>query len=170
MHPSARALTEPIPAPETAEDALLSLMMALGRRLRQRQPGDVIDYSAFPLLKLLTHQGPMRLSSLAAVLGLDASTVSRHVRQLEERGLLERTGDPDDGRASRVAVSEHGDTCLAQGFETRRHLITSALHGFSEAERESLRGLLHRLVENLMTQHDQQEAGAPPQNAQETSA
>ena len=168
MQPPTRVLTEPIPAPDTAEDALLSLMMALGRRLRQRQPGDVVDYSAFPLLKLLTHQGPMRLSTVAAVLGLDASTVSRHVRQLEERGLVERTGDPDDGRASRVAVSELGDTCLAQGFDTRRHLITAALHGFSAADRESLRGLLQRLVENLMIQHDQQEATAPSQNAQET--
>ena len=116
MQSSPFVLTEPIPAPETAEDALMSLMMALGRRMRQRQPGDVIDYSAFPILKLLTHQGPMRLSALAQVLGLDASTVSRHARQLEDRGLLERTEDPDDGRASRVAVSEHGSACLAQAL------------------------------------------------------
>jgi DNA-binding MarR family transcriptional regulator len=170
MQSSSFTLSEPIPVPETAEDALLSLMMAMGRRLRQRQAGDVIDYSAFPILKLLTHQGPMRLSNVAGVLGLDASTVSRHVRQLEERGLLERTGDPDDGRASRVAVSEHGNTCLAHGFETRRRLITNALDGFSEAERESLCGLLHRLVENLLTQHDQQEADVAPQTSQETTA
>src|ERR671920_2170119 len=94
MQPSSFLLTEPLPEPDTTEDALMSLMMALGRRMRQRQPGDVIDYSAFPILKLLSHQGPMRLSSLAQVLGLDASTVSRHARQLEDRGLLERTGDP----------------------------------------------------------------------------
>src|SRR4051795_1568540 len=148
MQTSSVALTEPIPAPETAEDAVMSLMMALGRRLRQRQPGDAIDYSAFPLLKLLSHQGPMRLSALAAVIGLDASTVSRHARQLEDRGLLERTDDPDDrrasrtppqlkargllgrtaapddGRPSRIAVSAQGSACLAQGFETRRQLIT----------------------------------------------
>ena len=93
----------------------MSLMMALGRRMRQRQPGDVIDYSAFPILKLLSHQGPMRLSALAQVLGLDASTVSRHARQLEDRGLLERTEDPDDGRASRVAVSERGQRLPGAG-------------------------------------------------------
>src|SRR3954471_343507 len=131
MQTSSFALTEPIPAQETAEDAVMSLMMALGRRLRQRQPGDAIDYSAFPLLKLLSHQGPMRLSALAAVIGLDASTVSRHARQLEDRGLIERTGDPDDRRASRVTVSEHGNQCLAQAFETRRHLITDALDGWT---------------------------------------
>src|SRR3954465_10593337 len=99
MQPSATLLTGQIPPPETAEDAVMSLMMALGRRLRQRQPGDVIDYSAFPILKLLCHQGPSRLSSIAHVLGLDASTVSRHVKQLEDRGLLAHTDDPDDRRA-----------------------------------------------------------------------
>jgi DNA-binding MarR family transcriptional regulator len=156
----AGALTGPVPAPDTAEDALMSLMMALGRQLRQRQPGDAIEYSAFPILKLLSHQGPMRLSALAAVLGLDASTVSRHARQLEDRGLLERTGDPDDGRASRVAVSAHGADCLAQGFETRRRLLTHALDDWTDEERETLRTLLHRLVRNLTTQpapDDQQE-------------
>jgi DNA-binding MarR family transcriptional regulator len=163
MQTSPFVLTEPIPAPETAEDALMSLMMALGRRLRQRQPGDAIDYSAFPILKLLTHQGPMRLSALAQVLGLDASTVSRHARQLEDKGLLERTEDPDDGRASRVAVSEQGHACLAQGFETRKHLIATALEGWSAEERETLRTQLQRLVETLLTQHD----SPTPTDAQE---
>ena len=140
----------------------MSLMMALGRQLRQRQPGDVVDYSAFPILKLLSHQGPMRLSALASALGLDASTVSRHARQLEDRGLLVRTGDPDDGRASRVALSAQGDACLARGFETRRLLLTHALDGWSDEERETLRTLLHRLVQNLTTQP------AAPADPQET--
>jgi DNA-binding MarR family transcriptional regulator len=155
MHTSPSALTAPLPEPQTAEDALMSLMLAFGRRMRQRQPGDALDYSAFPLLKLLSHQGPMRLSALAQALGLDASTVSRHARQLEDRGLLERTGDPDDGRASRVAVSESGSACMAEAFETRRGLITHALDDWTEEERETLRTLLHRLVERLLTQQDQ---------------
>ena len=167
MQSSPFVLTEPIPAPETAEDALMNLMMALGRRMRQRQPGDVIDYSAFPILKLLTHQGPMRLSALAQVLGLDASTVSRHARQLEDKGLLERTEDPDDGRASRVAVSEHGTACLAQGFAARRHVIADALDGWNDDERETLRVLLHRLVGSLLVQTDLSSPADP--RAQETS-
>ncbi len=136
----------------------MSLMMALGRRMRQKQPGDVIDFSAFPILKLLSHQGPMRLSALAQVLGLDASTVSRHARQLEDRGLLERTDDPDDGRASRVAVSELGQRSLADAFETRRQVLSHSLAEWSDDERATLCDLLHRLVESLTTQHAQHEA------------
>src|SRR6476659_8079711 len=142
MQTSIPHLAEPIPAPETAEDALMSLMMALGRRLRQKQPGDAVDFSAFPILKLLSHQGPMRVSVLAQVLGLDASTVSRHAKQLEDRGLLERTDDPDDRRASRMTVSTAGTECLAKGFEARRGVISHALDGWTDEERETLRGLL----------------------------
>jgi len=162
MQPSASLLTGQIPPPETAEDALMSLMMALGRRLRQRQPGDVIDYSAFPLLKVLMHQGPTRLSTLAQILGLDASTVSRHARQLEDRGLLERTGDPDDGRASRVTVSEQGCAGLEQAFEARRHVTAAALEGLSDDERETLRSLLARVVDALTDQHAAAEAHSTP--------
>jgi len=151
-------LAEPIPAPETAEDALMSLMMALGRRLRQKQPGDAVDFSAFPILKLLSHQGPMRVSALAQVIGLDASTVSRHVKQLEDRGLLERTEDPDDRRASQVTVSEQGSSCLSAGFAARRGVISHALDELSADERETLRDLVSRVVESLLhqaIQHDE---------------
>src|SRR3954454_3089483 len=152
--------SEAVPAPETAEDAVLSTMMAFGRRMRHRQPGDEVDFSAFPILKLLDHHGPMRLSALATLLELDASTVSRHARQLEDRGLLVRTGDPDDGRASRIAVSAQGSACLAQGFEPRRQLITHALDGWTDEEREILRTLLDRLVQTLMTHNEAQEHSA----------
>jgi DNA-binding MarR family transcriptional regulator len=154
MQSSHPFLSGPIPAPETAEDALMSLMMALGRRMRQKQPGDAVDFSAFPILKLLSHQGPMRVSSLAQVLGLDASTVSRHAKQLEDRGLLERTDDPDDRRASRVAVSEAGTDCLEKGFEARRGVISHALTDWTDEERETLRSLLHRLVQSLLVSSD----------------
>jgi len=132
----------------------MGLMMTLGRQIRQRQPGDPIDVSAFPLLKVLSHQGPMRLSSLAQQLGLDASTVSRHVRQLEDRGMLERTDDPDDRRASRVAVSPAGGTCLATAFHARLTLVTAALDGFSDEERDTLRSLLERLTDQMQASRE----------------
>ena len=137
----------------TAEDAVMALMMGLGRRMRQRLPGDEIDFTALPLLKTLHHHGPMRLSSLAAELNLDASTVSRQARHLEDRGLLERTDDPDDGRASRVMVSAQGSTCLEKGARARRELIARVLDHWPDQDREQLRVLLTRLNDDLNTHH-----------------
>ena len=62
----------------------------------------------------------------------------------------ERTGDPDDGRASRVGVSEHGTACLEKGAAVRRALIAQAMAGWSDDDRETLRTLLHRLSSDLV--------------------
>lgn len=131
-----------------AEDAVLTALMTLGRRLRQRLPGDELDFSAIPVLKLL-RDGPGRLSTLADALELDASTVSRHVRQLEERGLVERADDPDDRRASRVALSAHGRAALAEHLDRRQVLLGAVLADWDAEDRAVLRTLMLRLCDDL---------------------
>lgn len=127
---------------------MLTTLMTLGRRLRQRLPGDVLDFSAVPVLKIL-REGPGRLSTLADVLELDASTVSRHVRQLEDRGLVERADDPDDRRASRVALSAAGADALEAHLARRHGLLAEVLADWDPADREALRALMARLHDDL---------------------
>ncbi|MGZ5416728.1 MAG: MarR family winged helix-turn-helix transcriptional regulator [Nocardioides sp.] len=143
MQPSPVAGTAPEPA--TAEEAMLTATVRVGKRLRQRLPGDEFDFSSMALLKTLATQGPMRLSALAFVLHLDASTVSRQVRTLQDRGLVERTDDPDDGRASQIGISPHGLRALEDGGRRRRALIGHVMADWAESDRETLRVLLHRL-------------------------
>jgi DNA-binding MarR family transcriptional regulator len=153
MHSSPLPFPAEPPEPATAEEAVMATMLVVGKRLRHRFPGDEIDFASLPLLKALHHHGAMRVSALATALDLDASTVSRHVKALEDRGLLERTGDPDDGRASRVAVSADGTACLEKAGAKRRAMIAQALSGWTDADRETLRVLLHRLSLDLIHDH-----------------
>ncbi len=135
--------------PATAEEAVMVMLARLGRRMRQRLPGEELDFAAIVLLKALLHRGPLRLSALAAVLEVDASTVSRQVRHLEDKGLLERTGDPDDGRAFRIGLSEEGRTRLETGGERRRAFVAELLESWPSEDREHLRNLLNRLIDDL---------------------
>src|SRR5688500_17905747 len=114
-------------APATAEDAVMGTLMTLGRRMRQRMPEDTLDFSVVPVLKVLGTCGAMRLSALAEALELDASTVSRHVKQLEDRGFLGRTSDPEDGRASRIEVTAAGRDALLDHISRRKALLTTVL-------------------------------------------
>ncbi|HET6692686.1 MAG TPA: MarR family transcriptional regulator [Pedococcus sp.] len=153
MHPSAiprQAYEEPA----TAEEAVMVTLALLGRRMRSRLPGEELDFAAILLLKALLHGGPMRLSALAASLDLDASTVSRQVRHLEDRGLLERTSDPDDGRASRITLSEQGRVRLEAGARRRRAMVAQLLEHWPDRDREQLRVLLNRLLDDL-AQHQE---------------
>jgi DNA-binding MarR family transcriptional regulator len=153
MQPSPAVAAPPESA--TVEEALLMATVRVGRRLRTRLPGDEFEFSSLGLLKTVAYRGPIRLSSLAAALTLDASTVSRHVRALEDRGMLERTVDPEDGRASRIAVTAQGLRALEDGAERRRVLIGEVLADWDDPDREALRILLNRLSAAFASQEHQ---------------
>lgn len=135
--------------PATAEDALAQLMMTVGRRFRARLDGDAVDPSQAALLYTLKTRGALRLADIADAMKLDASTVSRHVHQLGERGFVDRGPDPEDGRASIITLTEDGRAGLKASFEQRRAILAEAIADWSDDEREQLRAQLSRLAASL---------------------
>lgn len=133
----------------TAEEAVLRLTMALGRRLRTRFDGDSVDPGHISILYNLKCHGAMRLGDLAEMMRLDASTVSRHVQQLGENGFIDRGPDPEDGRARIIEISEAGRAALKHTFNQRRDVITEAMADWSPAERDRLRHDIIRLTGGL---------------------
>src|SRR3954447_15382777 len=109
--------TQPADTATTAEDAFMQLMLAMGRRFRSRIDSDTVDPSQAALLYTLKCQGAMRLGDIAEAMKLDASTVSRHVHQLGERGFIDREPDPEDGRARIIAISPTGVVSLKKTFD-----------------------------------------------------
>jgi DNA-binding MarR family transcriptional regulator len=79
---------------------------------------DAAGYALISQIELGTSSGRtgVRASDVAQALGLDKSTVSRGLSQLETLGLIERVGDPDDGRARLLRLTEIG----AERFGTMR--------------------------------------------------
>jgi DNA-binding MarR family transcriptional regulator len=125
------------------------LLMQAGRRLRSRSPEDSVDPSTFLLAKQLMCHGALRVSDLAARLELDASTVSRQIKQLEDKGMVERTPDPADGRASLVEISPTGHTVMESAFRRRLQRIRNALRPWTDDDRGQLQALLTRLANDL---------------------
>ncbi len=136
------------------------LLMQAGRRLRTRHPEDEVDPSTFPLAKQLMCSDALRVSDLASRLELDASTVSRQVKQLEDKGIIERTQDPADGRASLVQLSTAGQATMQSSFRRRFERIKSALEPWSERDRVQLQKLLTRLANDLGAASDREVAVA----------
>lgn len=135
--------------PETADEAVLQLMMTLGRRFRQRQVGDLVDPAQVALLYTLKCHGAMRLGDIADAMKLDASTVSRHVQQLSDKGFLQRDPDPEDARARIIDISSEGRAALKSSIDQRRAFVTEALADWSDRDRASLRDQLIRLTTAL---------------------
>lgn len=127
----------------------MGALLALGHRMRQRLPDDDLDYSLLPMLRMLYQSEPVRHSALAEGLSLDASTVSRKVRHLEERRLVRVTHDQHDGRARQVELLPAGLRALERLLDQRREIIGSVLAGWTAEDREQLRALLVRFNHDL---------------------
>jgi DNA-binding MarR family transcriptional regulator len=121
----------------------------IGRRLKAKQPGDTIDHSAHVVLFALRCNGAQRLSDLATRLELDASTTSRHVRSLEQLGLVRRSPDPADGRAFRVELTEQGIEQWEAGARHRMELLSAAMEGWSDEDVQTFERLMTRFADGV---------------------
>lgn len=90
-----------------------------------------------------------RVADLAETCGLDASTASRHVRNLEDAGLLTRLGDPDDRRAARLSLTQAGQDALDAALQVRGDLVARATAHWPAADQGLLAELLTRLSADL---------------------
>lgn len=93
-----------------------SASLRLARRVHPEM--DAAGYALISQIELGTAGGGagVRASDVAQVLGLDKSTVSRGITQLETLGLIERVGDPGDGRARLLRLTTTG----AERFDAMR--------------------------------------------------
>lgn len=133
--------------PECTEDELLvALVMVKRAFVAQAALGDP---GGFPVLHHLAVNGPSRQGTLAESLGLDASTISRHVRTMVDAGWVDTTRDPEDGRATLLSISERGMDHLADRLRSQRATLQAATAHFTPQERAELVRLLHELAAGL---------------------
>ena len=103
---------------ETAAKLRL-VIVRTARRLRQ-EAGDDLSPSSAAALATIERRGPLAPSELAELERVKRPTITRVVTRLEEAGLVERTGDPADGRASLVSITREGSELLRR-IRTRKN-------------------------------------------------
>jgi DNA-binding MarR family transcriptional regulator len=112
--------------------------------------GRLLERASYGLLARIT-EGPARLSALAADLSVDLSTVSRQVATLESAGLVRRTADPTDRRASLIEATETGVTVFTQNREKWLGALRGLLADWTPAERQEFSRLFARLNQAMET-------------------
>jgi DNA-binding MarR family transcriptional regulator len=147
------------PHEDTSGRRLLLALLTVGRRLKSRSAVGGLDSASVFVLHNLRGNEPLRVSELARCMALDASTVSRHVMQLVRRGYLTRTGDPDDRRACRLALTDRGRALLDEAMAARVAIVDDAIAGWPERDRETLTALMARLAADLDRPQADLEAG-----------
>lgn len=100
-------------------------------------------------LVLLAIEGRISAQKASKVIGMDKASISRTFKSMQSRGLITFSLDDEDGRLRLANLTKKGrdlhDQIIGIALERERAFLSV----LSDAERETLIGLLKRLHENL---------------------
>lgn len=96
-------------------------------------------------------RGSMRVGDLALALRVTVGGTSKLVDRIERAGLIAREPDPDDRRASRVALTAAGKRKLTAAVKTYEAEVASILDGVLSAEEQQQ---MSNYVSRLLTSMD----------------
>jgi DNA-binding MarR family transcriptional regulator len=149
--PSRTALDSTV---DDVENALIPLVRYLSSPRTWRQiAGSAeipLDRARYVVLRAVAESEPVRTTALALHVGVDPSTMSRHVSVLDRAGYVTRAADPDDGRAQAVSLTPAGRDVMEKARAARHDLITDALAEWDDADRTHLARLLGRLADDFL--------------------
>ncbi len=133
-----------------------ALRVAVGllvRKLRQPLKEGELTIAESSALGRLERSGPATSSALARLDRISPQSMGVTVAALLERGLVERSRDPEDGRRIVLSITEAGRRTVHDKRGARTEQIAAALRdGFSDDELGQLKAaaaLLERLAEKL---------------------
>jgi DNA-binding MarR family transcriptional regulator len=126
----------------------------------QTPPGPTVPHGTLGVLASMNGLGTTgcHVKDLAAHCALDPSTISRAVAVLVRDGLVQRAADPQDGRASTLALTSHGREVLDDTNAWYEDQLAEALKAWSTEDLAALSALLQRFCDDLMNHTNPLEA------------
>ncbi|MBN3778989.1 MarR family transcriptional regulator [Burkholderia sp. Ac-20345] len=118
-------------------------------------------------IALLHGKRGMSMNRLAEHAQFDRGLTSRTVRGLEERGLLAREADVNDGRGVVITLTAEGRTLVALVFPVAEERNARLLSCLTKAERDMLPGIVEKLTHQarVMLDQEREEAGTSEQHS-----
>lgn len=106
-----------------------------------------ITLPQFRLLVALGSRGPMKLVTLAGLLGVNPSTATRTVERLVTAGWVERNSNPSSRREITVELTAGGRNLVDEVTEYRRREIATIVQRVPAERREGLVAALQAFTE-----------------------
>jgi DNA-binding MarR family transcriptional regulator len=127
------------PAAAPLAGALRDAIMRLNRRLRQTRPLGDLTLTQISALTSLGLAGALSPRELAEHERVQPPTMTKIIAKLEDRGLVQRTPHPTDGRQVVLHATEAGRTAVAEQRRAGDAWLARAIAELGPEERETLR-------------------------------
>lgn len=105
--------------------------------------------ASYLMLSHVAEHGPMRASAVADLFTVDKGAISRQVTHLIELGLVQKSRDPEDGRAWLLSATPDATQRLRTVAEQRRTYLAERLDGWEAGDLERFTDLLALYNESL---------------------
>ena len=127
---------------------LRRVVLRLARQLNAASVGEGLTPTQASVLGIVTNRGPLGLTELTEIEGLNPTMLSRVVGKLDSFGLIRRLRDPDDFRAARVEVTAEGKQAYQRIAAERAAIVSERVAGLPPEQEAALVAALPAL-ENL---------------------
>ncbi|MEL6102743.1 MAG: MarR family transcriptional regulator [Pseudomonadota bacterium] len=97
------------------------------------------------ILLTLAEIEPAKVHELVGRMARDKSQMTRAIKALEAKGLIERQDDPRDARVSVLKLTDEGGEAVGAIEAAVSDALAVILAPLSTTEKETLRGLLKRI-------------------------
>jgi len=118
---------------------LHSAAIRLLRRVRKEDDKAGIPPGQLSALSVLVFGGAMRLTDLAAAEHVKPPTMTKIVAALETAGLVRRTADRTDARATVLEATARGQKLMQEGRRRRIERLAAGVGRLPREQRETLR-------------------------------
>lgn len=134
-----RQSTHRAAAPGPLATALRDAIMRLNRRLRQSAPVGDLTLTQLSALTSLELAGALTPRELAESERVQPPTMTKIIAKLEERGLLQRSPHPSDGRQVVLAATAQGRAAVLAHRRARDAWLARLIADLTVEERQTLR-------------------------------
>lgn len=135
------------------EKVMLEIIKSIEVRYKELMKHDdleyCIDYSNYQYLVVISKYDGITQNELAKKMNVLKSSVSKAVKQLSEKELINVIRDKNDGRIKRLSITSKGHN-MAEGFKkVIRKLEKDIFRDFSEKEQKEAIRLLFKVFKNI---------------------
>lgn len=143
--------TENTPRPTGVCYLIGRLDHALSRRMLEVLAPLGLTVSQYTALSFLESQAQISNAQLAERTLISPQSANEMVKQMSDKGWVEREPDPFHGRVVRLSVTADGKALLLQAHAAVAHLEASMLADLSQAQQKGFQGNLRQVLHMLGT-------------------
>ncbi|GKV67012.1 MULTISPECIES: MarR family winged helix-turn-helix transcriptional regulator [unclassified Sporosarcina] len=130
---------------------LMKTTKAIQERIKREMISNKLNITEFSVLEVLYLQGKQTIQQIGNTILISSGSMTYVIDKLECKGLLSRSGCPDDRRVIHVILTEEGTHLMKEIMPNHRDLVNYMFGSLTDNESETMVKLLQKVSTRVGT-------------------